>query len=276
MQSIAPKQPQRDNPNDWDQFKDMSEFMFNPVSKSVAFIEFLGTFIFNILRMACVPAEIIFRRNFGERHFNLYLYIGGTLWLGIFATGWLNIPAGMGFRGEGIVPNAVIFSLIALVFYSKMFWYLFLMKNKDIDARLYTRYDGDPLTLLQRLPLAKDNNGNVREYRVRQFYEPLTMFSLGVIIAVLVNPQTGTWLILSSFCMAIKEYVQARHTRNLLLDQIDAEIIGRNMAAALKGEAPNNTQGVYIAGISNEGKDRDVLNDLVQKKQQRFTAQASQ
>ncbi len=261
------------NINEWGQFNDMTDFVFNPVSKSVAFIEFLGTFIFNILRMACVPAELIFRRNFGERHFNLYLYIGGTLWLGIFATGWLNIPSLLGFRLTGLIPNEVIFIIIAVLFYGMMFWQLFFRKFGEIDSRMHTRYDGDPLPLLNYLPLAKDRAGNPREYLIRQLHEPLFIFILGVLFIFILNPQTGTWLIISSFAMAVKEYVKARYIRNILLDQIDAEIVGRNIADALKGEPPTNTQGVYIAGISTQGKDREQLDGLMQKNEERFSAE---
>ena len=54
-----------------------AEFLVSPVNSSVAILEFISTIIFNILRAACVPAELIFRRRFGERHFNLWLYIAG-------------------------------------------------------------------------------------------------------------------------------------------------------------------------------------------------------
>lgn len=275
MQPIAPKSSKKDNPHDWDQFMDMSEFLFNPVSKSVAAIEFLGSFIFNVLRMACVPAEVLFRRNFGERHFNLYLYIGGTLWLAIFATGWLNLSATMGIEGLGLVSNTVIFAAVALVFYGRMFWLLFLVKSGEIDVRKYSYYDGDPLPLLYHLPFAKDSQGNPQEYRIRQLHEPVIMLLLGLVFSVVLNPQTGTWLILSAGCMALKEYVKARHLRNLILDQINADIIARNMAEAIKGEPAKQTQGIYLAGVSNEGRDREILQNLAEKNaennQARFT-----
>ena len=274
MKHISTKEPKAESPHDFGQFSELSEFAMSPVSHSVAFIEFLATLLFNILRMACVPAELIFRRNFGERHFNLYLYVGGTMWLGIFATGWLNIPAMMGFRMEGIVPNGVVFTIIAFLFYGRMFWQMFFRKFGDIDSRMHSRYDGDPFPVYYHLPLAKDRSGNPREYLIRQLHEPVVMFTLGMLFIFILNPQTGTWLIISAFCMAVKEYVKSLHVRNILLDQIDAEIVGRNISDALKGEPPKNTQGVYIAGISNGGKDREHLDGLMQKNQQRFTTQA--
>ncbi len=104
-----------------DNFSDLTQFITSPAQTSTAFMQFLGAFFFNILRLACVPAETLFRRQFGERHFNLYLYIGGTIWLGIFATGWLNIPAALGFKGEGLVSNGIIFTIIAIIYYVRMF-----------------------------------------------------------------------------------------------------------------------------------------------------------
>jgi hypothetical protein len=272
MQNTPIKNQRHGTENDPFQFGDISEAFFNPIEMSSAFIKFIGTFIFNILRIACVPAELIFRRKFGERHFNLYLYLGGSLWLGIFATGWLNIPSMLGFRSEGIVPNIVIFSIIAIIFYGRMFWELLIRKSKDIDVTMYTRYDGDPLNIIEKLPLATDKNGNPKDYLIRQLHEPLLMLLLGIVVTVILNPQTGTWLMISAFCMSVKEYVKARHIRNMILDAIDADIISRNTAESIKGAPARDTQGIYIAGVSNDGKDRDMLRDLVTRKQQRFTA----
>lgn len=276
MKPMTHNKPNKTNEDDWMQMSDITDYLFNPVGKSVAFVEFIGNLFFNIVRLALVPAELLFRRNFGERYFNLYLYIGGSLWLGLFATGWLNITSGFGLRLEGIVPNGVIFSVIALIFYGRMFRELFFRRFGDIDTRMYGYYAGDPLPFLYRLPFATDNQGNPREYIIRQIHEPVFMFVLGLVCTFVLNPQTGTFLIISAFCAVIKEYVTARHYRNILLDQVDAEIIGRNMAAALKGEAPKNTQGVYIAGVSTDGKDQKVLNDLKEKTKQRFAAEGAE
>ena len=63
--------------------------------------------------------------------------------------------------------------------------------------------------------------------------------------------------------------------RNLILDQINADIIARNMAEAIKGEPAKQTQGIYLAGVSNEGRDREILQNLAEKNaehnQARFT-----
>lgn len=273
-QPMSSKQHRPEQPHDFGQFQDLFEFAMNPISHSVAFLEFIGTFIYNILRIACVPAELIFRRNFGERHFNLYLYIGGSLWLGIFATGWLNLPAAMGFKITPLISNGVIFSVIAVVFYVRMFWQLFFRRSGEIDTELHTRYDGDPLTLLNKAPLAKDRSGLPREYFIRQLIEPIFLIVLGIVVTVILNPQTGTWLILSAFCMALKEYVKARYVRNLLLDQVDAAIVAKHLSGAMKGESPKNTQGVYIAGLPTDGKKREQLNHLMQRSGERFTAEA--
>lgn len=267
--------PQGNAVQSLDQFNDLTQFITSPAQTSAAFLKFLGAFFFNILRLACVPAETIFRRDFGERHFNLYLYIGGTIWLGIFATGWLNIPAALGYKGEGLIPNWIIFSIIAVIYYARMFIYLFVKKHGSIDTMKISFYPGHPFPLLEKLPFARDKNGIVRENVLRQIIEPVFLFVSGLVCTVILNPQTGTWLIISAFCMALKEYAQGRHTRNILLDKIDAEIMARYMVDALNGKSPEETHGVYIAGISNDGEDRAFLRTLAERNQQQFAEQST-
>jgi len=256
---------------------DLSGFMFNPVNSTIALIQLIKNLLFSILRASCVPAEMIFRRKFGERYFNLWLYIAGTTWLYIFAVGIINIPAMFGFDTSVKIPNYVIFIFVWIVFFWSFLRELFLRKFRKIDVDLHTRYDGDPLKFLYKLPFAKDSNGkptrgNPKEYFVRQVYEPLFLLLSGVMTSIILNPQTGSWLIISAIAMALKEYVKSQHTRNILLDHIDAEITSQNIKAALAGDPPAKTKGIYIAGLPSDGKQREQLNGILNKDQERFTA----
>jgi len=256
---------------------DLSGFMFNPVNSTIAIIQLIKNLLFSILRASCVPAEVIFRRGFGERYFNLWLYIAGTVWLYIFAAGIINIPAMFGFDTSVKVPNAAIFTFIGIFYFGAFLRELFLRKFKKINADLHSLYDGNPFKFLYRLPFAKDHSGNPtrgnpKEYFVRQVYEPLFLLLSGILTSIILNPQTGSWLIISAIGMALKEYVKSQHTRNILLDHIDAEIIAQNIKAALVGEPPAKTNGIYIAGLPNEGRQREQLNDILNKNQERFTA----
>jgi len=254
---------------------DLSGFMFNPVNSTIAIIQLIKNLLFSILRASCVPAEMIFRRKFGERYFNLWLYIAGTTWLYIFAVGIINIPAMFGFDTTVKIPNYMIFIVVWIVFFWSFLRELFLRKFKKIDVDLHTRYDGDPLKFLYRLPFAKDSNASPKEYFVRQVYEPLFLLLSGVMTSIILNPQTGSWLIISAIAMALKEYVKSQHTRNILLDHIDAEITSQNIKAALAGDPPAKTKGIYIAGLPSDGKQREQLNDIMNKKQERFTAESA-
>jgi len=247
---------------------DLAGFMFNPVNATIAIIQVARMLVFNILRASCVPVELIFRRKFGERHFNLWLYLSGAMWLFLFATGWINIPESMGFHVSEKISNTVIFSVVGVIFYFSFLRELFLRKFRRIDADLHSRYDGDPLQFLFKLPFAKDSNGNKKEYFVRQVYEPLFLVVLGIIVTILLNPQTGSWLFISAIGMALKEHVKAQFTRNALLDHIDAEISAQNIKAALAGAPPEKTKGVYIAGLPGDGKKREKLKDILNKNQQ--------
>jgi len=241
---------------------DPMSYLISPVSNQIAILEFFAAILFNIIRASCVPAELIFRRGFGERHFNLWLYISGSMWLFMFTTGWINIPKLFGYFDEGWMPNFAIFSVVGMIFFGSLLWQLFLRKFRKINAELHSRYDGDPLPFLYKLPFAKDRNQNPKEYFVRQVYEPLFLLILGVIVSIALNPQTGSWLLISGLGMAVKEYVKSRYVRNALLDHIDADIAARNIKSVLKGAPPSQTQGIYIAGLPNEGKKRDKLKGL--------------
>jgi len=247
--------------------------IFNPVSVQVAIIDFFSGFIYNILRMACVPAELLMRRNFGERHFNIYMYFGGMFWFWIWASGFINF--GIGQSGVPTVSNAAIFSVFGFVFFGLMAWHLIIRPSFfKVQLDRYSKYDGDILPFLYKLPYAKDSQGYPKEYFVRQVYEPIFMGFAGFIIAYALNPQTGTWIMVSAIGMAVKEYVQAQRVRNIILDQIDAEILAKSMAGAMKGEPAKNNNGVYIAGLPNEGKLKQKFREVISSKQERFSIDA--
>lgn len=253
-------------------FDEFGKLLFSPVKSAVAFVEFVSSTLFNIVRMACVPAELIFRRNFGERHFNLYLYFGGAMWFWLFAFGLIDIPALLGIGITPAFPNSIVFIVVGVVFFSAMIWHMVVRKFFAIKIDCYTRYDGDVLPFLYYLPFSKDKGGNPKEYLIRQVYEPGFIFLSGLAVAWFINPQTGSWLIVSSIGMAVKEYVRSQRVRNLILDQIDADIVGKNMKAALKGEPAKNTQGVYIAGLPGDSKLKERFVGAVGAKDRPFTA----
>lgn len=252
-------------------FTDVGSFLVSPVQTSEAMMKFTFGFLFNLFRLATVPAELIFRNGFGERHFNLFLYLGGSMWLLLFWTGWINIPSWFGVKTEGWMPNAIIFSVIGVYFFGAMLWQLFIRKFFAINVELHTRYDGNPLPFLYRLPFTIDSKNRPREYLVRQVVEPAFLFVLGWIVTLLLNPQTGSWLIISSIGLMLKEYVKSRAVRNIVLDQIDAELTARNLKEALAGESPKKTHGVYVTGIGNDSKEREKIKELLDK-ESRYTA----
>lgn len=251
----------------------LQQMLLNPFQTTTAIIEFVSSTISGIVRLSCVNGELIFRRNFGIRYFNLYLYVAGTFWFWLFASGWLNLPRALGFNPDPLVSNAVIFTVIGVLFFSMMFYHLIIRKFQDLDLSKLGSYDGDPLPFLYKLPFALDSNQNPKEYFVRQVYEPLFIALLALVFMVAINPQTGTFLLITSLGFALKEMIRQQKVRNMILDQVDADIIARNMKLALKGESPRNTQGVYISGLPNEGKLKDRFIDSIKNKDEVFTAQ---
>ena len=251
----------------------LQQMLLNPFQMTTSIIQFFSATISGIVRLSCVVGELIFRRNFGMRYFNLYLYIAGCFWFWLFASGWLNLPKAMGFNPNPLVSNAVIFTAIGVVFFGLMFYHLIIKKFRELDLSKYGYYDGDVLPFLYKLPFALDSNGNPKEYFVRQIYEPLFIALLGVVFMVAINPQTGTFLLITSVGFALKEMIKQQKIRNMILDQVDADIIARNMKGALKGESPKATQGVYIAGLPNEGKLKERFIESMAKKGEVFTAE---
>ena len=241
------------------------QMVFSPIQSTMAIWEFFSSMFLWVTRLSCVPIEMIIRRNFGERHFSLPLYLGGLLWLMLFASGWLNIPQWLGFNlASNHVSNAAIFTVVYLFFVLGFAWHLIFRKwLTKIDLNQYSYCDGQPLFFLYWLPFTKDSNGNPNEMLVRQWYEPLFLVVAGIVIAVIFNSQTGSWLLISAFGMAIKEAHKSSITRNMILDRIDAEIIANNMDSILAGESPKKTQGLYIAGLPTEGKRREKFREII-------------
>lgn len=251
----------------------LEKVLFNPVQMSVALVEFIGTTIFNILRCSCVQGELLFRRNFGIRYFNLYLYFGGAIWFWLFASGIINFPKWFGINTTPLIPNAAVFGVLGFLFFGMMFYHLIVKKFMELNLNQYGFYDGDLLPFMHKLPYATDKNGNPKEYLIRQVFEPIFIMLLGWVVALIINPQTGSFLMVTSIGFAVKEYVRSQKVRNMILDQVDADIIARNMKGVLSGKATKNTQGLYIAGLPNDGALKKKLLETIENKKQPFTAQ---
>lgn len=260
-------QPRHQHPADME----LSAYLFNPVDSLVKIWEFFGSMFYWILRFMCVPAEIIFRRGFGERHFNIVLYFGGSLWLIIYMTGFINIlPASWGFQGEGYLSHYAMMWVVGMIFGGSLLWHMVIRRFLTIDTQIHSRYDGNPLGLIYwTFPFTYDHQGNPREALVRQVYEPLFLVFLGLIVGYLLNPATGSFLVLSAFGMFTKELYKSRQVRNMILDKIDSDIIARQLTEVLEGKGPKETQGVYIAGMPAEGKKREWLKEILTGKGKR-------
>lgn len=248
--------------------QDMMKFLLNPAGMTVGLLKAAGQFLYGLLRMACVPAELIFRRKFGERHFSLLHYFGGLLWFWAFASGYVNVTKMLGIGHADPVSNGAVFTAVGAIFFGAMFWHLVIRKFLPINMRVYSYYDGDILPFFYRLPHAIDAKGVPREYLIRQVFEPLFLFLLGIVLTAFLNQQTGSWIVLTAIGMALKEYVQGQKFRNMILDQIDADIIARNLGAVIKGDSPKNTQGIYLAGVPNDGNLRKELIRTAKTKRQ--------
>lgn len=251
----------------------VSKFLLNPVGATTAFIEFIGGIIFAIFRTLAVPIETLTRYRFGARHFNLYLYIGGSLWFWAFAfLSYFDFGKKFGFNGD-LVSNGVIFTIVGIVFYGAMIWHLIIKKFLAIEADMYTRYDGNVIPFYYRLPFTRDKAGNVREYLIRQIYEPATLYLLGVIIGIFINGQFGLWLTFASFAMALKEYVSAQRYRNMMYDSIDAQIMATSLKGAVGGKQPKDNQGIYFTGIPTNGKLKDKFVESLSGNNKPFVAE---
>lgn len=195
----------------------------------LAFVQFFSSlFSFTL--------EVFFRRNFGERYFNiLTLVLSLLLLIAVsFASNvgesFSNIIKGLTFGfvnpnikaadltgAQRLFTALFIFGFIAAALFHR---YEIWLKNRE-GERWHTRYDGQPLPFFRIVPLD--------EYAIKMYFEPVLGLLLAWIIGSLglMKPATVNYLYIASVALFIKGQVVQGQRRSVYLDAFDHQIEAR-------------------------------------------------
>lgn len=190
----------------------------------------LFRFGFEILNVMSMSVEIFIRHSFGERYVNWIRFIFSLLMLQS-VLGILRFFGALPFIGTGNYPTV-----------SSYFWYSFVGLTIYHLFRIWWRNKkGIPwhsrsfgISHLSFLPF----NDNVL-YRV---VEPMACLTVSWLLHP-ISPFTANWLLVSSFCLLIKNNLLYNIQRGRVLDLIDGRIEAAVMAGTMEGTDKRKTAG---------------------------------
>ena len=267
--SLQPGQKSSGNLAELDDHVQMGNIIFNPIGTSVAVIELINEFIYNVFRSMAVPLETLVRRGVGENHYNLYLAIGGTLWLTVFATGLINIPKLMGLDASQIIDHKIIFFVLYVWFVCYMIWQLIIRRQFPLKPE-FSGFDGKPLFFIKYLPWAS-KDGALNEPLTRQIYEPLLFILTGFFIAFFINPPLGSFVILSGIAWVCKEYVYVQRQRQHIIKIIDGQLIAKYSKEVLTEIQPSEDTANISLAMPPKSQTRESLKEVLRNQDDAFS-----
>lgn len=237
---------------------------FNAVLSTVEFI--VGQFAKTII--------VFCRYDFGERYFRIGLFGATIAFFLVFGFAWMFIVDGITRRpsvnpGDYINANSAPLGVFLLGFLLMSFVHQFAAWFRARGRlRWHSRYSGTSFIMqlayhlwkLFNLESPNTDYPKLRElvtvynfvmpdagFMIKRYIEPLIFGFLGFIITFYLNAQLGFWLIFSSLCLATHEQLLAMRDRDRILDAIDSQIEGENLAGAISGEkTPQETEGFVL------------------------------
>ena len=190
----------------------------------------LFKFLFEILNVLSFSVEVYTRHSFGERYINWLRFIFAMLLLNTIM-GFFRMLYMLPLIGGGIYPQM-----------SSLFWYSFIgltlyhlyqiwQRNRRGIA-WHSRSFG--VSRLEFLPL--------NDAMLYRFVEPLACIVVSFVLRPF-SPFTANWLLISSFCLLIKNNLIFNAARGRVLDVIDGRIEAAVMAGDLEGQDKRKTAG---------------------------------
>lgn len=204
-------------------------------------LEGLMQLVIVILGWLSVGLEVFIRRDFGERYLSwIRLYLAYSL-------------MGALLLGSGLIEALFADSTGETESKTSYFWVVFLLfvllsflhrlritwRNKK-DIQWHTMSFGVSW-LARLLPFLDD-------WALYRYVEPFLWLIVGYFVAK-VDTFTGTWLILASLALLIKNHMVYGEQRGRFLDIMDAQIEAAYMNSALHGTSKKQTAGFSVVPV---------------------------
>jgi len=178
-----------------------------------------------------LPYEAIMRHSFGERYFthnNVVFSLGAST---IFAA------AASFAGGDDILSTYLILATLASIAH------LVILRWRRWQGEMwYSYYDGTSWAYT----LTRQVWPSLNEGTVQRFLEPSPGFLLALIFFTAGRPALALFFLAIVGASMIGTNLRLQEQRHQWLDLIDSQLVGRYMAAAVRGASPEATYGVSI------------------------------
>lgn len=219
--------------------------------------------ISEILGPFAISLEIFIRKDFGERYLTLTKFIVAllTLWAFRFMyqlTRWtvvsLSAPESFLFGTRRGFQLPTFMPLFVCGFIVLCTWHFLRIKQRNgRNEQWYSRSFGishlDRLLPLfrwwERVPLIGTEVDNWFLYR---FIEPGVFILLGSVLQI-IDPILGTWLLISSVALLLKNNTIYAKEREWYLDEIDSQIRATYSAAVTQRKPVQETKGYSVVPV---------------------------
>ena len=194
--------------------------------------------------------EVFLRQRFGERYFNLLGATSSSTMLVVAIIALLQFEGRVTF-GNMVLGLYLIAYVIAAIGHVR--------QAKRRKEQLKSTYSGAPLVY----EWMHAKGIKVQEYQVKQYIEPLLVFSASL-IAGIVSSQLALWLFISAFCLFVRMQYQAQKSREKYLDRIDRMLEAEEEADAIRGlKQPNESKGVEVWGAFTPQQQELLLKERI-------------
>lgn len=219
--------------------------------------------ITELLGWLTLSLEVLVRRSFGERYLGVLRIVLSLLTMQMFV--WISpLVYGLSDPEQRVVINPVPFLIFTWVMVLMALWHRWRIRRRNRKGvPWYTFSFGmshietvGRLPVLRGIPLLRDDD------RLYLWTEPLVFLLIGIVLVwVPVDILIGIYLIVASLALFIKNHIKYQQQRSVLLDEMDAQLIERNMAPALRGLHKRSTAGFSTARVPNWNLHGDTSTD---------------
>lgn len=219
--------------------------------------------IIELLGWLTVSLEVLVRRDFGERYLGVLRLLVSYMTMQMFV--WISpLVAGFSDPEDPIIINPIPFLVFTWTMMALALWHRWRIRRRNHKGHAWYTFSFGishlqvlgRLPVLRGIPLLRDDN------TLYLWTEPLTFLIIGIVLVwVPVDMLIGIYLIVASVALLIKNHIKYQQQRSVLLDEMDAQLIERNMTPALRGLNKSLTGGFSTARVPNWNLHGDVSID---------------